>query len=314
MSSSVRNSIFQGHSPEYAPEGWENSEGDTIPEFTLDTNITGKYKATFSNILSKHCSELKTSSDELVQPIYSISKKKLKELVTKHNNDIFSFLARPDKTPHMIGLAETIFRRYGQDIPTIKGSNTNTILRDLNLDASMCTVVSSFDESLKKIKGEGGLEDFINQTRWIFNQYKNIGEEVLRLETILFQKIDLLDKLNSRTPMITSLSNNEVLPELIDTFAKYADSVYKNTKIEDTYKELVEAYKKWNICRQIISVNNNFKNDIHDPQCSICLSDPVTTAIVPCGHTFCGNCIKKQNTNCYMCRGVIRERIKLFFT
>jgi len=37
-------------------------------------------------------------------------------------------------------------------------------------------------------------------------------------------------------------------------------------------------------------------------------------AIVPCGHTFCGGCAKKQNTNCYICRGQIRERIKLYFT
>lgn len=312
--SSTGNQIFQAQGPEYASAAWENGDGESIPDFTLDTTVPGKYKSTISNILSKHCAEVKNSSDEIVQPISSISKKKLKELITKHNNDMFSFMARPDKTPHMIGLAETIFRRYGHDVPTIKGNNTNTILRDLNLDASMCTVVATFDDGLKKIKGEGGLDDFLKQTRWIFNQYKNIGEEVIRLETILFQKIDLLDKLNSRTPMITSLSNNEVLPELIDTFAKYADNVYKTTQIEDTYKELVEAYKKWNICRQIISISNNFKNETHDPQCAICLTDPVTTAIVPCGHTFCGNCVKKQNTTCYLCRGTIRERIKLFFT
>jgi hypothetical protein len=287
---------------------------ESLPDFVLDTATPGKYKSTISNILSKHCAEVKNSSDEIVQPIASISKKKLKELISKHNNDIFSFMAKPERTPHMLGLAESIFRKYGHEIPTIKGNNTNTVLRDLNLDASMNNVVASFNEGLKNIKGEGGLEDFLKQTRWVFNQYKNIGEEILRLETILFQKIDLLDKLNSRTPMITSLVQNEVLPELIDAFAKYADSIYQTTKIEDNYIELVEAYKKWNICRQIISFHNNFKSETHDPLCGICLTDPVTTAIVPCGHTFCGNCIKKQNTNCYMCRGTIRERIKLFFT
>jgi hypothetical protein len=114
--------------------------------------------------------------------------------------------------------------------------------------------------------------------------------------------------------MITSLAHNEVLPELIDSFAKYADSVYSTTKIEDTYKELVDAYKKWNICRQIISLHSSFKNENHESSCAICLTDPVSTAIVPCGHTFCGNCVKKQNTTCYICRGTIRERIKLFFT
>jgi hypothetical protein len=304
-------------SPQYASVAWENGDGESIPDFSLDTTVPGKFKSTISNILSKHCAEVKSSSDEIVQPIISLSKKKLKELITRHNNEIFSFMSRPDRTPHMLGLAETIFRRYGHDVPSIKGNNTGNVLRDLNLDASMCSVTAFFDEGLKKNASAtdvSGLDDFLRQTRWMFNQYRIIGEEVIRLETILYQKIDLLDKLNSRCPMITSLANNEVLPELIESFAKYADSIYKTTQIEDSYKELVEAYKKWNICRQIISLHNNFRNETHDPQCAICLTDPVCMTIVPCGHTFCGNCIKKQNTTCYICRGTIRERVRLFFT
>jgi len=301
-------------SPEYPTPGWDNGDGENIPAFSLDSQIPGRIKSTVSNILSKHCAEVKGTSDEIIQPL-SVSKKKLKELISKHNNEIFRFMAKPDKTPQIIGIAETIFRRYGHEIPTMKGHNTGSILRDLNLDVSLDETVALFDEGLKKNRTVGGgLEEFMKQTRWIFNQYKNIGEEILRLETNLYQKIDILDKLNSRTPIITSLSNNDVLPELIDTFTKYADTVYKSTNIEENYKELVEEYKKWNICRQIISFNSNFRNETNDPQCAICLTDPITTAIVPCGHTFCGNCVKKQNTTCYICRGTIRERLKLFFT
>ena len=301
-------------SPEYPAPGWDNGDGENIPAFSLDSQIPGRIKSTVSNILSKHCAEVKGTSDEIIQPL-SVSKKKLKELISKHNNEIFRFMAKPDKTPQIIGIAETIFRRYGHEIPTMKGHNTGSILRDLNLDVSLDETVAIFDEGLKKNRTVGGgLEEFMKQTRWIFNQYKNIGEEILRLETNLYQKIDILDKLNSRTPIITSLSNNDVLPELIDTFTKYADTVYKSTNIEENYKELVEEYKKWNICRQIISFNSNFRNETNDPQCAICLTDPITTAIVPCGHTFCGNCVKKQNTTCYICRGTIRERLKLFFT
>jgi hypothetical protein len=301
-------------SPEYPAPGWDNGDGENIPAFSLDSQIPGRIKSTVSNILSKHCAEVKGTSDEIIQPL-SVSKKKLKELISKHNNEIFRFMAKPDKTPQIIGIAETIFRRYGHEIPTMKGHTTGSILRDLNLDVSLDETVAIFDEGLKKNRTVGGgLDEFMKQTRWIFNQYKNIGEEILRLETNLYQKIDILDKLNSRTPMITSLSNNDMLPELIDTFTKYADTVYKSTNIEENYKELVEEYKKWNICRQIISFNSNFRNETNDPQCAICLTDPITTAIVPCGHTFCGNCVKKQNTTCYICRGTIRERLKLFFT
>jgi hypothetical protein len=299
--------------PDYASASWE--DGESIPEISLDnTVVPGKYKATVSNILSKHCAEVRNLSDEIVQPVVNVSKKKLKELISKHNNEIFAFMARPDKTPHTLGLAEMIFRRYGHDIPSIKGSSPNTVLRDLNLDASMNSVVADFDEGLKKQRGGGGLDDFMRQTRWMYNQYKNVGEEVLRLETVLFQKIDMLDKLNNRIPLITSLGANDALPDLVESFAKYAENIYKSNNFEDTYKELIEAYKKWNICRQIISSNNAFKNDAHEAQCSICLTEAISMAIVPCGHTFCGSCAKKQNTNCYICRGTIRERVKLFFT
>ncbi|MFZ4600208.1 MAG: RING-HC finger protein [Terrimicrobiaceae bacterium] len=299
--------------PDYASASWE--DGESIPEISLDnTVVPGKYKATVSNILSKHCAEVRNLSDEIVQPVVNVSKKKLKELISKHNNEIFAFMARPDKTPHTLGLAEMIFRRYGHDIPSIKGSSPNTVLRDLNLDASMNSVVADFDEGLKKQRGGGGLDDFMRQTRWMYNQYKNVGEEVLRLETVLFQKIDMLDKLNNRIPLITSLGANDALPDLVESFAKYAENIYKSNNFEDTYKELIEAYKKWNICRQIISSNNAFKNDAQEAQCSICLTEAISMAIVPCGHTFCGSCAKKQNTNCYICRGTIRERVKLFFT
>jgi len=293
--------------PEYASASWEE---DNIPEITLDNTLPGKFKTTVTNIISKQCCEIKTISDDIIQPI-NISKKKLKDLITKHNNEIFSFMTLPDKTPHILGIAETIFRRFGQNVPSIH--NTQNLLRDLNLNSSMDKTVSEFDDNLKKIKGENGIEDYVKQTRWIFNQYKNIGEEIVRQETVLYQKLDILDKLNNRMPLISSLTNNEVLPELIDVFTKYVDSIYKPCKIEDNYLDLVELYKKWNICRQIVSLQYNIKNT-NDPQCSICLTEPVSYTIVPCGHTFCSNCSKKQNTNCYICRGNIRERVKLYFT
>jgi hypothetical protein len=292
----------------YASAAWDE---ENIPEITLD-NIPGKFKTTVSNILSKQCCELKTMSEDIVQPV-TISKKKLKDLISKHNNEIFSFMSHPDKTPHMLGIAETIFRRYGRDVPSIKGNNTHNILTDLNLDTSMNTVVTDFDENLKKIGGNG-LDDFIKQMKWIFNQYRAIGEEILRQETVLHEKLNLLDKLNNRIPLVTSLTTNEVLPELIESFTKYADSIYATCKIDELYVEIVELYKKWNICRQIVLLQYNLKNTMTEPQCSICLAEPVSYAIVPCGHTFCSLCSKKQNTNCYICRGNIRERVKLYFT
>jgi hypothetical protein len=105
-----------------------------------------------------------------------------------------------------------------------------------------------------------------------------------------------------------------MLPELIDSFSKYTKEVFVTSNFENDYKELIELYKKWNIYKEIISYHHHFKTESEQPLCSICINETVSQVIVPCGHTFCSTCSKKQQISCYICRGNIREKVKLFFT
>jgi hypothetical protein len=302
----------QRNSIEYAAAAWEE---DSLPAISLDGAVPGIYRSTITNILSKHCMEVKLVSEESVQTSAHIAKKKLKDLIAKHNNEIFSFMENPEKSPNILGTAETIFRRYGHELPSIRGTNRVAMLKELHLNAEVDEALVEFNEGLKKnMESGGGVEDFVRQMRWLITQYKNKGEEVLRLETNLFQKIDMLDKVNSRLPMITSLAQNDELGNVIDAFSKYAENVYQTAHFEENYKDLIQAYKKWNVCRQLLSFQNVLRCDGAEPACSICLLEPISAAIVPCGHTFCGTCAKKQNTTCFICRGQIRERVKLYFT
>ena len=289
---------------------WDDVEPSAA--VSLDTNIPGKYRSTVSNILSKHCTEVKLTSEDMIQTSSHLSKKKLKDLITKQNNEIFSFMAHSEKVPESLGVAETIFRRYGREIPSIKIQNAS-IADDLKLDITLDRTLSEFNDELTQHRTTNGVMDYVSQTKWLSGQYKTIGEEVLRLETVLFQKIDLLDKLHQRIPMITSLTHNEALADLVESFSKYANSVYESSHFEENYHQLVEAYKKWNVCRELLSVQSMMKKDSAEPSCSICLLESVAYTIVPCGHTYCSGCSKKQNTTCFICRGPIRERVKLYF-
>jgi hypothetical protein len=53
------------------------------------------------------------------------------------------------------------------------------------------------------------------------------------------------------------------------------------------------------------------EEDKQKKMCPVCFDNEVNTALVPCGHTYCSYCINKTN-NCYICRGNIRNKIKLF--
>jgi len=47
--------------------------------------------------------------------------------------------------------------------------------------------------------------------------------------------------------------------------------------------------------------------------CSVCLEFPKTSALDPCGHRFCEECLNKNPTNlCFECRGRITKRLRLF--
>jgi len=299
--------------PEVIAQVWDIENGDSLPDFIEDVQ-PGKMKSTMTTIFSKHGMEIKSMAEDVTQILIHTSKKKLKDLISKHNNELFTFMMHPEKLPSILHVAESIFRKYGQDAPTIKGHTTQQLLKDLNLNMSFEPIVEHFDEGLKALKGEGSLQDFMKQFRWIMHQYRNIGEEVLRLETILFQKIETLDKLQHRVPLINGLAENDALPELISAFSNYATHVYTSCHFEETYKQLVEEYKKWNICRQLVTLPTMMTQVKSEPHCSICLLESISYAMVPCGHTYCGNCSKKQNTTCFMCRTQIRERVKLFLT
>lgn len=299
---------------EYFASADLNEDDEMRPlEFSLDGPIApGPYSSTVQNIFSRQCSEIRTASESLIAPIHTVSRKRLKEIVTKQNNELFKFLQRPDRTPHPNGIAEAIFRRYGHDIPSLH-RNTQPISRDLNLDCSMEKTIHDLNEQLAK-HGGSTAENLTLQLKWVFTQYKNLGEEILRIETILAQKIEVLDKLHQRIPIISSLSSNDALSDLMDSFSKYLEKAFQDSKFEETYYSLVEHYKKWAYMREIISLQQALSDSSSsEPTCSICLVDGVSHVIVPCGHTFCTGCSRKMNLTCYICRGTIREKIKLFF-
>jgi hypothetical protein len=229
-----------------------------------------------------------TANDVSLQPLHQIAKKRIRELVHKHTHTLFSF--HPD-----IVKADAVFEKFGQPIP---------------VDTSLPLI----EESLKKAcDASGALPLLTQQLKHLFQQYKVVGEEVMRLEALLGQKTALLDKLHERQNIVMNLKNNEALPGLLEAFGLYMTEIFKEANFEATYKELVQAHKQWNFLREILSVQQ-LMSDKKDPTCSICLSEPVTHCVAPCGHTFCTGCVKRLTMSCYLCRGSVRERVKLFFT
>jgi hypothetical protein len=292
----------------YAPAN-DEEEMDGLDSHFYSGNTF--YTDTVQNILTLQNSEIKTNTEAVIQPLYQVSRKRLRELIQKHNADLFKFM---EQTPTAIGIADALFKKFGQEPPALNRSMI-PISRELALDTSMNTVLAELDAAMNKEIGvSGSIQNLGRQMKWLFNQYKTTGEEVMRLEAYLTQKTQNLDKHHQRLNTMLTLKNNSALPGLLDAFHAYSTEIFKESAIETTYRELVEIYKKWNILREFISLQSVTDMSMKEPMCAICLTDPITHAVVPCGHTFCTGCVRRLNISCYLCRGPVRERVKLFFT
>ena len=82
-------------------------------------------------------------------------------------------------------------------------------------------------------------------------------------------------------------------------------NIVKNKKDQEQLFYIIR--KKQIIIHNLkIKLENNETN-----KCSICFNNSISHCCSPCGHTYCHNCINKTN-NCYICRGIICNKIKLF--
>jgi len=280
------------------------------------STVAGAYTASVQTIFGRHTAEIRNQTEPTVQPLHQVSKRRIRELIAKQNNDLFGWMAHPERTPNPLGIADSIFRKYSRELPFHR--TPGPISRELNLDISNNVALGTIEEGLKSFCTEDAsgtaVQTVIQQLKWVFTQYKVAGEEVMRLEALLTQKTETLDKLQQRQGAITNLVVNDSLPQLLDAFGVYMTEVFEKSNFEQTYKDLVAAYKLWNILREIISLQQIGNGETREPLCAICLTDPVTHTVAPCGHTYCTACVRRVNTACYLCRGAVKDRVKLFFT
>jgi hypothetical protein len=290
---------------------------------------SNSYTTTVQNILTRQNSEIRGNVDVVMQPLHQIARKRVRELIVKHNQLLLQFFIPDSKedgsrgstssnaakqTAVLIRSAEDIFVRFGRDLPLVDRISTQ-ISQELHLDCSLNSVFAGLNGSLQGLAADlCPSQQLISQIHWVFTQYKITGEEVLRLEALLNQKTGVLDRLAERQNLVLNLKTNDALPPLMDAFGVYMGQIFEESNFETTYRELAEAYKKWNVLRDIVALHQSVMTETKEPMCAICLAEPVTHAVAPCGHTFCTGCVRRLNITCYLCRGAVRERVKLFFT
>jgi hypothetical protein len=270
-----------------------------------------------NNSFQRHITEIVPTNSPMLGGLSGSSstsnwRKRLREMMVRQNEQVLSFLLKPSVDHPTLGPAERALRRYAvrQDFD----SNQIRPLRHLLNDLSGTQIIQAEVEQRLVEKGPSNLQQIRQQVTSILDLYKETGEKLLEAENQLKLRIEKMDKIQKRVGLIMELETNDTTPELVQALEHYLQSRFQDLTIETQYKSLLHMYQKHKMLYdaiQIFKTGNDFQNE---PMCSICLNDHVTTALDPCGHTFCSTCSRRLNNDCGICRSRIKNRIKVYFS
>lgn len=299
---------------QFSPADFLDAEETRPSELLLDptgNGISTPYSTVVQNTLFRHLQEVRevNAPPTNVPPSW---RKKLKEFITTKNEDLLSFLSKrlPESSP--LYRVETFMKKYGRAEGILTNNNGN---KDKFLDVSGEDRVLFLEELEVQLKehGKSKYVELISQVKFMIDSYKETGEKIIQLENTLKNKLDSLDKALTKLTAITTLGQNAAFPGLMNSIQDYLNIIFEENTIEETYKELVQTYKKLFFLREALQFLWSLEGAQREPLCAICFNESIQFALVPCGHTFCATCCKRQITACYICRMNVREKIKLFF-
>jgi hypothetical protein len=293
---------------DYAPADFGDADDNRPIGAFFDIGIsqtTAPYTTAMNNVVQRHLFEVKQNTTPSITP--NQWKRRFRDFIMTHTNDVLEFATKPLAKHPTLGPTEILIRKFSR--PNFLPNHSS--LRDIALDASGVDILTSIEQGLRQF--DHTLKGFQEQSRYLFDLFRGSLEEIIRQNTVLSTRLAVFDKAQSKIMGLLEGEQNEFFQPLAESTEKYLKKVFEDNQIEEVYKTMIEAYRKFFLLKDIVSLRRILDTSIEEPLCNICFQEQVQYAIAPCGHTYCGICIKKQFTSCYICRGPVRDRIRLYF-
>lgn len=304
------------------PGGMDTAAGPYAPADFVDANeispavfdIGGNGSATpYSNavnaIVTKNHDEIKNKVVSAMN-LANTWKRRLRDFMSKKNNELLEFLARAVPAHPVLGPAELLLRKFGNPQVT----PTHASVRDMIIDISGASAIEELNASLLSVSGTSPLKDYAAQTVVIYDQYKEAGDAVLKAQQSLKCKLDKLDRIQGKISVLFEIEPNEKYEPLLKANEEYLQKIFDDSQIEEDYNAVIQAYRRFITLRDVVTMSRSAGLQEKEPLCSICLEESVSYTLTPCGHTFCQVCVRRQTNQCFICRTNVKERVRLYFS
>jgi hypothetical protein len=270
-------------------------------------NHTAPFQTSVNNFLSRQLYEIRATSSTAPSDLSKSWKRRLREFIQTKANTLLEPLTKSISSHPTLGPAEYLIRRFGHKNFQPNNRTLEHILKDLS-GSSLHEEIGAVLDSITTT----GVQRYHDETQALYDLYKEAGERVMQQESILKIRLTLFDKLQDQLAGLSDLQDNEEFKNLSESIEKYLEKVFENNSIKEAYETVIDSYRRFNYIRDVLVVRRTSSAIENEPICSICCEEPIMYCTSPCGHTYCNTCIRKQGSSCFICRGTIRDRVRLY--
>jgi len=307
MEPEANNLLDQGYQVQggaiYAPADFTDAQGN-------DGRPLGSVASTVNNVSLYHMSD----ANEKAQ-MARAWKKKIREIMQNHQERIIRFITTPLPTDHPLKVARSLIQKYGRNANITYDIHKPTpqFMKDFVVDLSGTGIaeINTYIGSLELARSaDQPLQRLSNITRSLLDYMRDVGDELIRLDQALQNECNHLDVVVDKVAQLMSVDPPE-LEGFNAMMEQYIQKQFEKHPIEKLYWDYINSVQKYLSLRDILTSQRLMS--VNEPLCCVCMMEAVVIAFSPCGHTFCGNCAKRALT-CYVCRGAVQNRVKLYFT
>ena len=277
-----------------------------------DANSLSVHNA-IRNLTTKISTEIRESGDTGLAKIGGIQlvRRAFRDFYQRESVQVFKFLDAPISVNSTITKSIQIMRRYGRPDPALHKLK----IKDLALDVSCNTVIPALQETFP-VYDRQDLHTWVAQTRWIMDQWRQAAAEFASAEKQLSTAVTTFQEMDKKCRTLISFpdTQSEEYSGLVEAAERYIKRVFQENQIEHTFKEWLTAFKKLTVLSDSLTAIRAIVNSPSEPMCGVCFNEPVASACVPCGHTFCATCMMKQHISCYICRTPIKEKLRIYLS
>lgn len=265
------------------------------------------FQTSVNNFLSRQLYEIRSASSTAPTDLSKSWKRRLRQFIQTKANTLLEPLTRAISTHPTLGPAEYLIRRFGHKSFQPNSTTLEYILKDL----SGCSIREEMSAVIESISTKG-VQRYHDETQALYDLYKEAGERVMQQESILKIRLTIFDKMQDQLAGLSDLQDNEEFKNLSESIEKYLEKIFENNSIKEAYETVLESYRRFYYLREVLVVRRSSSSMENEPICSICCEEPIMYCTSPCGHTYCNTCIRKQGTSCFICRGTIKDRVRLY--